>query len=109
MMEDFIPLVLDCGVPVGEVASITAEWIEDDQVTIVGKSGVHKVPISPEIADRLRARANDAGEIWYDHRGRLESHQLGHASRDLAVSVGIKRGSRARPDSYSRAGRPRCW
>ena len=54
-----------------------------------GKTGVRKIPISLQMAEELRALANERGEIWYDERGRLDGEQLAHRFRDHAERAGI--------------------
>ena len=85
----FVRLCLDCGIRVGEAASLTVDSIEYDELSVDGKSGVHKVPVHPSIAEEMLALANERGEIWWDERGKLNGAQLAKRFRQHAERVGI--------------------
>ena len=85
----FVRLGLDAGPRVGEAASITVDCIEDDELTVDGKNGVRKIPISRPMSEELRALANERGEIFYDERGRLDADQLAERFREHAKRAGI--------------------
>ena len=85
----FVRLGLDAGPRVGEAASITVDWVEDDELTVDGKNGVRKMPISRSMSEELRALANERGEIFYDERGRLYADQLAERFREHAKRAGI--------------------
>ena len=85
----FVKLGLDAGPRVGEIASITIECIEDDELSVDGKRGVRKIPISRGMAEELRALANERGEIWHDERGRLDAEQLAQRFHDHTARAGI--------------------
>ena len=85
----FVRLGLDAGPRVGEAASITVDCIEDDELTVDGKNGVRKLPISRPMSAELRALANERGEIFYDERGRLDADQLAERFREHAKRAGI--------------------
>ena len=59
-------LILDTGIRVGEVSSMTAASIRDRWLHVVGTVGPRRVPITPSLAHRIVAHAED-GVIW---RGR---------------------------------------
>ena len=59
-------LILDTGIRVGEVSSMIAASIRDRWLHVDGKRGKRRVPITPSLAQRLVAHAED-GLIW---RGR---------------------------------------
>ena len=54
-----------------------------------GKGGLRCIPIHLEIAEELRALANDRGEIWHDARGRLKDPRLAGRFRRHAERAGI--------------------
>ena len=85
----FVKLGLDCGIRVGEAASITVDRIQHDEIAIDGKKGERKVPVHPELSAELRGLANELGEIWYDERGRLNAEQLTKRFRSHAERAGI--------------------
>ena len=85
----FVKLGLDCGIRVGEAASITVDRIQHDEIAVDGKRGERQVPVHPEITAELRGLANERGEIWYDERGRLNAEQLAKRFRNHAERAGI--------------------
>lgn len=85
----FVKLGLDAGPRVSEAASITVDCIDDDELTVDGKNGVRKIPISLPMAERLRSQANERDDIFHDERGRLTGDQLAQRFRDHAERAGI--------------------
>ena len=88
----FILLILDTGIRVGEAASITIDAIQDGELSVFGKKGPRKVPVSPRTEYLLRQTANERGEIWYDERGRLTGEQLAARFRQHVIRTGITGG-----------------
>ena len=85
----FVRLGLDAGPRVGEAASLTIDRIKDYEVEVDGKGGLRWIPIHLDIAEELRALANDRGEIWHDARGRLTDSRLAGRFRRHAERAGI--------------------
>ena len=88
----FILLILDTGIRVGEAASITIDAMQDGELSVIGKKGARKVPVSPRMEYLLKQTANGLGEVWYDERGQLNGDQLGARFRQHVVRTGITGG-----------------
>ena len=88
----FILLILDTGIRVGEAASITIDACQDGELSVIGKNGARKVPVSSRMEYLLKQTANELGAIWYDDRGRLNGDQLGARFRQHVVRTGITGG-----------------
>ena len=58
----FILLILDTGIRVGEAASITIDAMQDGELSVIGKNGARKVPVSPRMEYLLKQTANGLGE-----------------------------------------------
>lgn len=88
----FILLILDTGIRVGEAASITIDAIQDGELSVIGKKGPRKVPVSPRMEYLLKQTANGLGQMWHDERGRLSGVQLAARFRQHVVRTGITGG-----------------
>ena len=71
---------------------LKVEHISEGYITMVGKTGVRTVPISPEVEAVLRELASPAGDIWWDEKGPLSKAQISYRYRRLARRAGIKGG-----------------
>ena len=88
----FVLLILDTGIRVGEAASITIDEIQDGELSVFGKNGPRKVPVSPRTEYLLRQTSNERGDVWYDERGRLSGVQLAARFRQHVIRTGITGG-----------------
>ena len=82
--------MLNTGVRVGEVEGLKVEHISEGYITMVGKTGVRTVPISPEVEAVLRELASPAGDIWWDEKGPLSKAQISYRYRRLARRAGSR-------------------
>ena len=87
----FVRVLLDTGIRVGEAVSMRAEYIDDDEMTVVGKKGVRSVPFSPPLAQEVKAQADAQGNIWYDEDGPLTVVQLRTRFRNNVERAGISK------------------
>ncbi len=63
-----LAVLLDTGIRVGELASMTRETTRSDGIRVSGKTGDRIVPISPEVLT-LVERQGDQGVVWIGLRG----------------------------------------
>ena len=63
-------LVMDCGIRLGELASLQHTSVRDNHLVVSGKVGDRMVPISQTVRERLEIQG-DSVHIWMGQRGPL--------------------------------------
>lgn len=66
-----VAVVLDTGIRLGEVASLTRVDIGTETLRVIGKVGSRIVPISRSVRDMLLLLAGDGQPVWKGRRGSL--------------------------------------
>ncbi len=66
-----VTVLLDTGVRIGELASIKTENIETDALTVFGKTGQRRVPLTPESRAALMRIAPPGGPVFCSWPGRI--------------------------------------
>ena len=81
-------LALDTGIRLKEIHNLTLDDLEDDAVIVRGKVGQRRLPVSPEIVERIRAQAK-GGTVWIGQRGPLTRNGIQEVYRRLFERAGI--------------------
>ena len=84
-----LAVLLDTGIRVGELASMTRENTTTLGIRVSGKTGDRMVPISPGVFD-LVSRQGDKTYIWVGRRGRLTRWGVSQIVRKMMVAAGFK-------------------
>ena len=85
-------VLLDTGIRVGELASVTRDALSPNGIRVSGKTGDRIVPISPGVFD-LVSRQGDEGGIWKSrggHRGYLGTWGLKEIVRRQMLGAGFR-------------------
>ena len=89
LTEAMVLLLLNTGIRIGELASLSLEDVEDGFATVDGKTGERVIPLAPEIEEKLRDLANADGVIWFDEHSPLDVKQLTGRYRTVARRAGL--------------------
>ena len=81
-------LVMDCGMRLGELASLRWTGVRDDHLVVNGKVGDRVVPISQSIRDQLEGQG-DGFHVWMGSQGPLSRAGIRHVFRRLFHRAGI--------------------
>ena len=65
-----LAVLLDTGIRVGELASLTRESLHESKIHVEGKTGERVVPVTPGVM-RLLKKQGDRRGPWIGHKGRL--------------------------------------
>ena len=84
-----LAVLLDTGLRVGELASMTRDNTTPMGVRVSGKTGDRIVPISPGVFD-LVSRQGDETYIWVGDQGRLTTDRLQKIVKKLMIAAGFK-------------------
>ena len=84
-----VAILLDTGIRLGELASMTRENVSPLGVRVSGKTGDRLVPISPGVLDLVN-RQGDNQYIWVGRQGRLGEWRLARVVKNLMIDAGIK-------------------
>ena len=81
-------LVMDCGIRLGELASLQHTSIRDNHLVVSGKVGDRMVPISQTVRARLEGQG-DSVHIWMGQRGPLTRSGIQGVFKRLVRRAGI--------------------
>ena len=81
--------ILDTGLRVGELASLTRNHVRKDGLTVTGKVGERTVPITPGVYELL-SRQGDERFVWIGPKGRLTSSGCQKAVRSSMAAAGLQ-------------------
>lgn len=85
-----VALMLDSGVRVGECAAIAWERVHPDAITVDGKTGPRRIPVSADVMRLLWAqRSEEAQYLWDGLRGRLSVGGMKWAVRTALGQIGV--------------------
>ena len=90
-----ILLAMDSGLRVGETASLRREDIGDGWLTVVGKVGARRVPVTGGLCDHLQV-LGEGEYVWMGSRGPLTRSGVMQTYKRLFARAGVK-GRRAGP------------
>ena len=83
-----ILLVMDCGIRLGELASLRRTSVRDNHLVVSGKVGDRIVPISQLVRDLLEGQGDDV-HIWVGQRGPLTRAGIQCVFKRLFGKAGI--------------------
>ena len=84
-----VAVLLDTGVRVAELASMTRQNVSPFGIRVSGKVGDRLVPISPGVYDLIN-RQGDEEHIWTGRKGCLTKDGLAAVVRNLMIAAGLK-------------------
>ncbi len=84
-----VAVVLDTGIRLGEVASLTRRDIGTETLRVTGKVGSRLVPLSRSVRDMLLSLAGDSRHVWKGRKGNLGRIGIQKAYRRLFRRAGL--------------------
>ena len=96
-----LTLLLDTGLRIGEAASLSWAQVGQASVVVIGKTGQHEVPISPQTR-RLLVGLGKEGDIWTGKKGRLTTSGLGQVARRALRRTGLPGGPQTLRHTFAR-------
>lgn len=87
-----VAVLIDTGMRIGELASLRTEHIDDEGVLVDGKTGQHRVPMTPTARRAVMRIAPPTGPVFRSQRGQrrpLTCHSLKLRIRRLFKRAGL--------------------
>ena len=86
--ELLVLVAVDTGIRLKEISNLTLDDLDDYAIIVRGKVGERRLPITPEVAERIRAQAKN-GTVWMGQRGPLTRNGIQEIYRRLFERAGI--------------------